>query len=115
MFLRLVNCVLQLAKRLFTANYISQVRLTQLCREAYLFHYCCVLCLGFYVRELSLRHLYVKYVLIINLRLCLSRKLQLTVYRSLFAYEKSVSVQKVTFPFFFDVEYIYGFVMLGGL
>ena len=67
MILRPVNCVLQLAKRLFATNYISQVRLTQLCREAYLFHYYRVLCFGFYVQELSLRHLYVKHVLIMNL------------------------------------------------
>jgi len=53
---------------------------------------------GFYIQELSLRHLSVKHVLIINLLLCLSRKIQLTIYRSLFAYEKSDSVQKATFP-----------------
>jgi len=41
-FTRLVNCVPQLAKRLFTTNYISLVRLPQICREAYLFNYYCV-------------------------------------------------------------------------
>ena len=52
----------------------------------------------FYVQKLSLRHLSMTHVLIINLHLCLSCKIQLTIYRSLFAYEKSDSVQKATFP-----------------
>ena len=44
--------------------------------------------------------------LIMNLRLCLLRKIQLTVYRSLFAHEKSDSVQKVTFTDFFLFNFL---------
>jgi hypothetical protein len=91
-WLTALHSLLRGCLRLIT--YISQFRLTQLCGGGgvYLFHYYCVLCSGFYVRELSPRHLSVKHVLIINLLLCLSCKIQLTVYRSLFTYEKSDSV-----------------------